>query len=356
MADPAATGGPRPLAIALQLHTQSVGSAAGIPEARTLLAANIARLSDRLLATCDVVATTHGDPVALAVLPEYLLTGAPPAGMSAARFRALAALDPRGPELDSLGALAERAGLHLAVNAYEADPAFPDLYFQACLVLSPAGRVALRYRRLVSLYSPSPFDVWDAYLDRYGADAIFPVLVTPFGRLGALASEEIQYPEIARAMVLRGAEILLHPTSEMGSPRPTAKELARRARAAENLAFVVSANTAGVPGTGLPAHSSTGMSRIIDFEGRVLATAAPGGEHWASALLDIGALRARRRRPGLANLVARLPLAAFSAGYASGEGRRANELSATPGDRVSRTLLGRLQEQTIERLARAGLI
>ncbi|MBL8226114.1 MAG: hypothetical protein JNM50_12395 [Chromatiales bacterium] len=356
MTDPAATGDPRPLAIALQLHTHPVGSAPGIAEARTLLAANIARLSVRLLGTCDALATTHGDPVALAVLPEYLLTGAPPAGMSAAHFRALAALDPRGPEIDSLGALAQRAGLHLAVNAYEADPAFPELYFQACLVLSPAGQVVLRYRRLISLYSPSPFDVWDAYLDRYGADAIFPVLATPFGRLGAVASEEIQYPEIARAVVLRGAEVLLHPTSEMGSPRPTAKELARRARAAENLAFVVSANTAGVPGTGLPAYSSTGMSRIIDYEGRILATAAPGGAHCASALLDIGALRARRRRPGLANVVTRLPVAAFGAGYASGQGRLPNELAATPGDQVSRTLLGRLQEQTIERLARAGLI
>jgi predicted amidohydrolase len=320
------------------------------------MAANIARLRDRLLATCDHLATNHGDPVALAVLPEYLLTGAPPAGMPAARFRALAALDPRGPELDALGGLATRAGLHLAVNAYEADQAFPDLYFQACLVLSPAGQVVLRYRRLVSLYSPSPFDVWDAYLDRYGADAIFPVVATPFGNLGAVASEEIQYPEIARAAVLRGAEILLHPTSEMGSPRPTAKELARRARATENLAFVVSANTAGVPGTGLPAHSSTGMSRIIDFEGRILATAGPGGEHGASAVLDVAALRARRRMPGLANLLARLPLAAFSAGYAAAQGRRPNELAGTPGDQVSRTLLGRLQEQTIERLSRAGLI
>jgi predicted amidohydrolase len=356
VADSAATGGPRPLAIALQLPTHSVGTAPGIPQARALLAANIARLADRLLATCGLLATTHGEPVALAVLPEYLLTGAPPAGMSAARFRALAALEPDGPELEALGALAMRAGLYLAVNAYEADPAFPDLYFQACLVLTPAGQVALRYRRLVSLYSPSPFDVWDAYLDRYGADAIFPVLATPFGRLGAVASEEIQYPEIARAVVLRGAEILVHPTSEMGSPRPTGKELARRARAAENLAFVVSANTAGVPGTGLPAQSSTGMSRIIDFEGRILAGAGPGGEHCASAVLDIAALRARRRQPGLANLVARLPLAAFSAGYAAGEGRLPNELAATPGDQVSRTLLGRLQEQTIERLARAGLI
>lgn len=356
MTETAATGGPRPLALALQLHTRSVGAATGVAEARALMAANIAGLSDRLLATCDRLATTRGEAVALAVLPEYLLTGAPPAGMSAARFRGLAALDPRGPEVDRLGALAARAGLYLAINAYEADPAFPDLYFQACLVFSPAGDVALRYRRLVSLYSPSPFDVWDAYLDRHGADAIFPVLATPFGRIGAIASEEIQYPEIARAVVLRGAEILVHPTSEMGSPRPTAKELARRARAAENLAFVVSANTAGVPGMGLPAYSSTGMSRIIDFEGRILATTAPGGEHCASAVLDIAALRARRHRPGLANLVARLPAVAFSAGYAAGEGRQPNELSATRGDEVSRTLLGRLQEQTIERLARAGLI
>src|SRR2546430_2207941 len=83
---------------------------------------------------------------------------------------------------------------------------------------SMAATLVLRYRRLLSMFAPSPWDVWDAFLDRYGIDAVFPVATTEIGRLAAIASEEILYPEIARAHAVKGAEILLHSTSEAGSP------------------------------------------------------------------------------------------------------------------------------------------
>jgi hypothetical protein len=63
------------------------------------------------------------------------------------------------------------------------------------------------------------------------------------------------------------------------------------------------------------------MSRNIDGEVRILATAGPGGNHGASAALDVAVPHARRQQWGLANLLARLPLAAFSAGYAAGRRR-----------------------------------
>jgi predicted amidohydrolase len=215
--------------------------------------------------------------------------------------------------------------------------------------------VILRYRRLVSLYSPTPYDVWDRYLELYGLSGVFPVADTDIGRIAAVASEEILYPEIARCHVMRGAEVLVHSTSEMGSPRPTAKELARRARAAENLAYVVSANTAGVPATGLPSRSSTGMSKIVDFEGRVVAEAPPGGPSLlAHGVIDVEALRARRRQTGLTNTLSRLPLQAFAASYAQVVGRAANELGAAAG--ASRARLLALQTATIERLARTGVL
>ena len=206
----------------------------------------------------------------------------------------------QGREYDSLGRIAQDLSIYLAGNAYEADANFPELYFQTSFIVGPGGDVVLRYRRLVSLYSPSPYDVWDRYLEIYGAEALFPVADTEIGRLAAVASEEILYPEIARCHVMRGAEVIVHSTSEMGSPQATAKDIAKRARAAENLVYVVSANAAGVPGTGLPDRSTTGMTKIVDYEGRVLAEAAPGGESMvATATIDIGALRKRRRQSGL---------------------------------------------------------
>lgn len=91
--------------------------------------------------------------------------------------------------------------------------------------------------------------------------------------MAAVTPEEILYPEIARALVLRGAEVLLHSTSEAGSPALTAKDLAKRARAVENMAYVVSANTGGYLGADLPGNSTDGMSKVIDYLGEVKAEA-----------------------------------------------------------------------------------
>jgi len=342
------------VALALQVPTIAVAGLADRQQVRRQIAANVTAIGNALQASVPLLADHHGLPVRLVVLPEYVLTGAPGTG-SFAEWRRLACLQTDGPEYEALGAIAQRGGFYLAGNAYEADPNFPDLYFQCSFVLDPAGHVVLRYRRLISLYSPSPFDVWDRYLELYGLSGVYPVADTGIGRLAAIASEEILYPEIARCHVLRGAEILVHSTSEMGSPRPTGKELARQARAAENLAYVVSANTAGVPGTGLPARSSTGMSKIVDFEGRILATAPPGGSSaGAHGVLDVGALRERRRREGLAATISRLPLQAFADSYGQVAGRAANELSAAR--EASRSHLQELQAATIDRMARGGLV
>jgi predicted amidohydrolase len=261
-----------------------------------------------------------------------------------------------GPEYDALGAIASRLRVFLAGNAYEADANFPDLYFQASFIVGPSGDVILRYRRLVSLYSPSPCDVIDRYVAIYGREALFPVADTVIGRLAAVASEEILYPEIARCLAMRGAEVLVHSTSEMGSPIPTAKDIAKRARAAENIAYVVSANAAGVTGTGLPAQSTTGMAKIVDYEGRVIAAAAAGGESMvANATLDIGALRARRRQGGLSNVLVRQPFQAYAESYQAAEFHATGQLAAETVARATDTLR-ETQRTEIGRLADRGLI
>ncbi len=352
---PAPDAVPSPyLALALQVPTCPVAGLADRAAAREQMRLNIARIGAAVAGSVRDAAETHGLPVRLVVLPEYVLTGAPGTGAFSA-WRSLACLEVGGPEYEALGTIASDGGCFLAGNAYEADSNFPDFYFQCSFVLGPDGHAVLRYRRLISLYSPSPYDVWDRYLQLYGLAGVYPVADTAIGKLAAIASEEILYPEVARCHVMQGAEILLHSTSEMGSPRSTGKELARRSRAAENLAYLVSANTAGVAGTGLPGRSSTGMSKILDWNGQILAEAAPGGASMAAtAIIDIEGLRARRRQTGLGNPLSRLPLQAFAASYEQGAGRAANELQGAAG--AARDRLLELQSATIRRLAAAQLI
>jgi predicted amidohydrolase len=333
-------------ALALQTRCHAVNDAATAEEARARIAAALLRIGRQVAASRAWV----GPDLRLVVLPEYVLTGYP-LGETFASWIDKACLRPAGPEQEALGAIASRNDLYLCVNAYEVDDAFPGLYFQACLVLAPSGEVVLRYRRLQSMFAPTPHDVWDAYLDRYGLDGVFPVARTPLGNLAAVASEEILYPEVARAVALRGAEVLLHPTSEAGSTELTPKAVARRARALENLAYVVSANTAGIDGSPVPGASTDGGSEVLDFEGRLLARAGFGESLVATAEVDLTALRRARRRPGMGNLLARQRLEPFAAAYA-GSVYPANTVAGP----VGRDHFLRTQAETIERLAAAGLL
>jgi predicted amidohydrolase len=302
-------------ALALQTRCDAVNQDATKEAARARMAATIARASSQIGAAKGFLKGFNGYDLKLVVLPEYWMTSFP-LGETREQWQAKAAINMDGPDADAIAAIAQKHGLFFCSNHYENDPNFPDLYFQANVVYGPNGNVVLRYRRMISLYTPSPYDVWDRYLEAYGLDAVFPVAATEIGTLGTVASEEILYPEIARMSVLKGAEILLHPTSEVGSPNLTPKHISKMARAVENIAYVVSANSAGIYGTPVAANSTDGMSIVLDNYGRTLAEAGTGETFNANAVLDIGALRETRRKTGMTNTLSRLPLAAFSSAYA----------------------------------------
>lgn len=339
-------------AIAMQLTAQSVEDCADRADASQRMLATIAGLGPKLRAASVFVTQYTGTPVRLAVLPEYLLTSYP-GRITIPDFAGRAALDIDGPEYDALAGVAAAQGLYLAVNAYERDAHFPGLYFQASVVFAPSGEVVLRYRRLNSMFAPTPHDVWSKYLDVYGINGVFPVARTEIGNLAAVASEEILYPEIARALALRGAELFVHSSSEVGSPLATPKAIARQARAFENIAYVVSANTAGIAGTALPLASADGNSCVVDYKGRVLAESNGGETFTAFADIDIAALRAQRRKPGMTNQLARQRLELFAQTYA-GSVQAADSLGA--GAIPERDHFLRVQHETIERLAKDGLI
>ena len=102
------------------------------------------------------------------------------------------------------------------------------------------------------------------------------------------------------------------------------------------------------------------MSKIVDFEGHVLAEAAPGGESMvANASLDIAALRARRLQGGMTNTLARVPMQAFASTYRGAGHAHRQKPCSTPRGAFERPEVGELRAglaADIERLAKAGLL
>lgn len=339
-------------ALALQTVCDAVNQDKDKGTARLRMTSAIKRIEKQIAVASAFFQGYSGYPLKLVVLPEYVLTGFP-LGETRAEWRDKAAIEKDGRTNDMLASVAQRRGVFLCCNHYERDPAFPDLYFQANVVFSPSGDIVLRYRRMISLYAPTPYDVWDAYLDAYGEDAVFPVAKTEIGVLGTIASEEILYPEIARMHALKGAEILLHPTAEVASPQLTVKDIAKRARAIENMAYVVSANTGGMTGTPVPAASTDAMSKIVDWHGHVLSEAGYGESMNAVATIDLDGLRSARANTGMANMLSRLPMDAFEGSYGQAEHYGPNRLK--DGKMQGRKEALSAQRAVIDQLTRQGV-
>ena len=339
-------------ALALQQACHAVNRCARPDAARERMAASLERISRHIAASKAFVGPGYAPGRAAGICSDQLSNGE-----DAATWAGKAALEINGPEYEALSKAAQASSVFIAGNAYERDPKFPELYFQTSFLIDDAGSVVLRYRRLVSLFAPSPYDVWDAYLDAYGLEGVFPVATTALGRIAAIASEEILYPEIARIFAARGAEVFVHSSSEVASPHQTPKDVAKRARAIENLAYVVSANTAAILDIDLPAASVDRGSQIVDYRGNILAEADIGESMVANAEIDLAALRRYRRRPGMGNILSRQPMQLWLAGY---QGMNihpqgtlmSNGQVTTP----SRQFYRERQQAVINRLAEDGLI
>ncbi|MFC7290316.1 nitrilase-related carbon-nitrogen hydrolase [Hirschia litorea] len=340
-------------ALALQTVCDAVNQDKSTEDAHARMDRAIVRITQQIGAGKGFLKGFNGYDLKLVVLPEYWMTGFP-LGETREEWQAKAAIDMDGEFADKLAAVAQKLGIFLCSNHYETDPNFPNLYFQSNIVYGPNGNTLLRYRRMISLYTPSPYDVWDKYLDVYGEDAVFPVADTEIGVLGTVASEEILYPEIARMHAFKGAEIILHSTSEVGAPTLTPKHICKKARAIENISYVVSANSASIIGTPVPPASTDAMSTVLDWYGRTLAETGTGETLNANAVLDINALRETRRKTGMTNTLSRLPNTAFATQYAQANHAPANR---TPdGQMIGRMEALAQQQAAIDSLASRNIL
>ena len=112
--------------------------------------------------------------------------------------------------------------------------------------------------------------------------------------VGVMTCYDLRFPELARALVDRGAEVLVVPAAWVAGPRKIDHwTTLLRARAIENTVFVV--------GVGQPGPRYTGHSMVVGPLGDVLVE---GGAEAVTlrATLDLAAVaEARRTNPSLAN-------------------------------------------------------
>ena len=112
-----------------------------------------------------------------------------------------------GPSTEHFGEVARACGVVLVLSLFERRA--PGLYHNTAVVIERNGRIAGRYRKM---HIPDDPTYYEKFYFTPG-DLDFRPIPTSVGRLGVLVCWDQWYPEAARLMALRGADLLLYPTA-----------------------------------------------------------------------------------------------------------------------------------------------
>ncbi len=251
--------------------TRTVSVVQAAPRSRDL-AANIAATVERIA----------GSGVDLVVLPELFLTGYQTVDLDEI---GLTVADPRLAPLAS--ACAEhRTALLVGFVETSAEGAY-----DAILAIDRDGRILPAIRK-THLFG----DEGDVF--RRG-DTLDPIDLCGV-RIGVLNCFEVEFPEVARTLVLKGAELLIAASANMHPYEPDHR-IATIARALENRVPLAYANRVGSESD----HDFCGASRLVAADGTVLGQLGTDDAGSATAELSIGAPTApetdmlAQRRPEL---------------------------------------------------------
>ena len=96
---------------------------------------------------------------------------------------------------------------------------------------------------------------------------------TPFGKLGLAICYDLRFPELFRQLIDQGAEIIAIPSAFTATTGKAHWEVLVRARAIENLCYVIAADQGGYH---LSGRSTYGDSMIVDPWGNVLNRLSQG--------------------------------------------------------------------------------
>lgn len=194
-----------------------------------------------------------------------------------------------GPTSQQLQAAALRHGVVVTGSIFERRTS--GLYHNTALTFDVDGRLAGVYRKM---HIPDDPHYYEKFYFTPG-DLGFTVAKTRFGCLGVAVCWDQWYPETARLMALRGAEILLFPTAigwlveerdQFGVTQHDSWETSMRAHAIANGCFVGAANRVGLEG----GIQFWGASFVANPNGTILHRASHEQEEIVLVVCDLSSI------------------------------------------------------------------
>ena len=189
-----------------------------------------------------------------------------------------------GPSTEYFGELAKTHDLHIVVSLYERED---TAVYNTAVLLGPDGKLIGKYRKVCLPHS----EIEDGVTP--GKD--YPVFDTKFGKVGMMVCYDGFFPEVARELTNRGAEVIAWPVWGCNP-------LLAQARACENHVYLVSSTYTDV-------KSNWTLSAVYDHAGTPIAKGKRWGEvvvaevdlskrhFWRNNLGDFHAMAQRHRPP-----------------------------------------------------------
>ncbi len=201
-----------------------------------------------------------------------------------------------GPWAKRFANLARELEITLLMGSYPETSERPDRPYNTVLLFGPTGETIAAYRKmhLFDIDLPGMEHLKESRAISAGTEVV--VADAGFAKIGLSICYDLRFPELYRQLSAHGAEVLLVPSAFTERTGRDHWEVLLRARAIENLSYVMAPAQWGKHGGN---RTSYGHAMIVDPWGAVIAQ-VPDGEGFAIATLDFDRLhRLRAEMPAL---------------------------------------------------------
>jgi beta-ureidopropionase len=190
-----------------------------------------------------------------------------------------------GPTLTRMREVAKEHNMVLVVPWYE--EAQTGVYYNSAAVIERDGTLLGKYRKTHIPHVGPCF--WEKYYFKPG-NLGYPTFDTSVGRIGLIICYDRHFPEVARAVGLKGAELVFNPSATVESLSRYLWELEQPAHAVANGYWIAAINRVGVEAP-LNSHKFYGSSYFCDPRGQIVAQASDSGDEVLVCDVDLDKIR-----------------------------------------------------------------
>jgi beta-ureidopropionase len=190
-----------------------------------------------------------------------------------------------GPTVTRMREVARQHAMVLVVPFFE--EAQTGVYYNTAVVIEADGTILGKYRKTHIPHVGPCF--WEKFYFKPG-NLGYPVFQSSVGKVGLIICYDRHFPEIGRALGLKGAEIVFNPSATVESLSKYLWELEQPAHAVANGYWIAAINRVGVE-TPLSSAKFYGSSYFCDPRGQIVAQASDSEDEVLVADLDLEKIR-----------------------------------------------------------------